>query len=172
MSRLNDEFMEAFKHIDKICKEMYSSNNGVTTYIETMERTPGGSSYVSNWDLILKTLKDYRHIRNQYAHEVGSSYNDICNQQDVDWLNNFYESLMNTTDPLAMYQKHISAMKKPKASLPKQPTISYNEIGNFSYSNQSNTKVEQNKKDASLVAAVCFVCVAVAAAVCIYLFWL
>lgn len=159
MSRLNDEFMEAFKHIDKICKEMYSSNNGVTTYIETMERTPGGSSYVSNWDLILKTLKDYRHIRNQYAHEVGSSYNDICNQQDVDWLNNFYESLMNTTDPLAMYQKHIREMNKSKTTKPRQVDVSYNVNNNYS----NNKKEVSDNKDMYTVVTVCAVCIAIIA---------
>ena len=37
MTRINDEFMEAFKHLDKICKEMFNAEKGVTSYIDEME---------------------------------------------------------------------------------------------------------------------------------------
>lgn len=42
MTQLNDEFMEAYKQLDKICKEMYENEKGVTTYIDEMENQRNG----------------------------------------------------------------------------------------------------------------------------------
>ena len=105
MSHSNEEFMEAFKHLDKICKEIFNSEKGVTSYIEAMEKMTNGDRYVTNWDYVLKRLKNLRHIRNQYAHEIGSSYDNICAPEDIEWLKSFYNEIMNTTDPLAQYRK-------------------------------------------------------------------
>lgn len=37
MSKLNDAFMESYKHLDKICREIFNSDKGITTYIDTMQ---------------------------------------------------------------------------------------------------------------------------------------
>ena len=37
MTNLNNDFMESYKHLDKICKEIFNSEKGVTTYIDTMK---------------------------------------------------------------------------------------------------------------------------------------
>ena len=96
MSEINDEFMEAFKHLDKICREMFHAERGITTYINEMERIPNGSGVVSNWNSTLRRLKELRHIRNQYSHEIGTSYTELCTWEDVDWLNVFYEDILHT----------------------------------------------------------------------------
>ena len=95
MSHSNEEFMEAFKHLDKICKEIFNSEKGVTSYIDAMEEITNGDRYVSNWNYTLKMLKGLRHIRNQYAHEIGSSYDNICVPEDIEWLKSFYNEIMN-----------------------------------------------------------------------------
>ena len=114
MSHSNEEFMEAFKHLDKICKEIFNSEKGVTSYIDAMEEITNGDRYVSNWNYTLKMLKGLRHIRNQYAHEIGSSYDNICVPEDIEWLKSFYNEIMNTTDPLAQYRK--ATIKKQEKS--------------------------------------------------------
>lgn len=38
MTNLNNDFMESYKHLDKICKEIFNSEKGVTTYIGPMSR--------------------------------------------------------------------------------------------------------------------------------------
>ena len=108
MSEINDEFMEAFKHLDKICREMFHAERGITTYINEMERIPNGSGVVSNWNSTLRRLKELRHIRNQYSHEIGTSYTELCTWEDVDWLNVFYEDILNTRDPLAQYRSAMA----------------------------------------------------------------
>lgn len=114
MSHSNEEFMEAFKHLDKICKEIFNSEKGVTSYINAMEKITNGDRYVSNWNYTLMMLKGLRHIRNQYAHEIGSSYDNICAPEDIEWLKSFYNEIMNTTDPLAQYRK-ATIKKQEKA---------------------------------------------------------
>ena len=33
MANLNNDFMEYYKHLDKICREIFNSEKGVATYI-------------------------------------------------------------------------------------------------------------------------------------------
>ena len=42
-----------------------------------------------------------RWLRNQLAHEVGAFNFDLCSDYDLKWLNDFYNSILNRTDPLA-----------------------------------------------------------------------
>lgn len=97
--------MEAYKSLDKICREMFHGDKGVTAYIDEMQGIHNGAKYVSSWDATLRRLKELRHIRNNYAHEVGTTYTDICTQADIDWLNDFYNSILHTEDALAEYRK-------------------------------------------------------------------
>ena len=46
MTNLNNDFMESYKHLDKICKEIFNSEKGVTTYIDTMKEVNDGNRYV------------------------------------------------------------------------------------------------------------------------------
>ena len=111
MTNLNNDFMESYKHLDKICKEIFNSEKGVTTYIDTMKEVNDGNRYVPLWNKTLYKLKHYRHIRNNYVHEVGTSQYDICTRDDIEWLNNFYKEIMKTTDPLARYRRDKSSYK-------------------------------------------------------------
>ena len=72
MTQINDEFMEAYKHLDKICREIFSAEKGVTTYIDEMREISDGSRFVSSWNNVLNRLIQLRKIRNDYAHEVGN----------------------------------------------------------------------------------------------------
>lgn len=105
MSQINDEFMEAYKRIDKFCKETFGTEKGVTSYIDEMREKTDGYKYVSYWKGTLDCLVKYRHLRNNYSHEVGSSYSDICEMNDVYWLRKFYEKLISAEDPLSLYKK-------------------------------------------------------------------
>ena len=87
---------------------MFHAERGITTYINEMERIPNGSGVVSNWNSTLRRLKELRHIRNQYSHEIGTSYTELCTWEDVDWLNVFYEDILNTRDPLAQYRSAMA----------------------------------------------------------------
>ena len=83
--------MEIYKRIDAFCRDTYRADKGVTSYIDEMSRIGGATWGVLGWNETLNKLKNYRHIRNAYTHDVGTSYTDICTQEDVEWLQSFYD---------------------------------------------------------------------------------
>lgn len=128
MSKLNDEFLEAFKRLDKVCREMYMADKGVTSYINDMENVSQFEALsIANWDTDLRRLKQLRHLRNQLSHEVGTLNEDMCTQNDIDWLRTFYKRIFNRTDPLALL--HIKRGKSKQqvkpTSKPKESTYIY-----------------------------------------------
>ena len=117
MSRLNDEFMENYKRIDAFCRDTYRADKGVTSYIDEMSRIGGATWGVLGWNETLNKLKNYRHIRNAYTHDVGTSYTDICTQEDVEWLQSFYDKLMSAQDPISLYTQKKQASSKTASSV-------------------------------------------------------
>lgn len=117
MSRLNDEFMEIYKRIDAFCRDTYRADKGVTSYIDEMSRIGGATWGVQGWNDTLNKLKNYRHIRNAYTHDVGTSYTDICTQEDVEWLQSFYDKLMSAQDPISLYTLKKQASSNTASSL-------------------------------------------------------
>ena len=71
-----------------------------------MDRT-----WVNGWDKDLQKLKHYRWIRNQIAHESGCSEKNMCKYEDVLWLDQFYERIMNQKDPLALYHQTLVSIR-------------------------------------------------------------
>ena len=98
-------FIESYKHLDKICGEMFETQYGVSAYIEEMLNNPHGSFLVREWENDLKQLKHYRWIRNQIVHEPDCYEETMCEAGDDEWLDDFYERIINQTDPLALYLK-------------------------------------------------------------------
>ena len=94
-------FMSAYKHLDTICRDM--NGIGVSGYIEDMEANRQGSYAVHGWDSDYRQLKHYRWVRNQIAHEVNAEEENMCTPEDTQWLEDFYQSIMNCSDPLARY---------------------------------------------------------------------
>lgn len=112
-------FMDSYKHLEKLCGDMLGSQHGVSAYIDEMLRKPRGSYLVRGWDDDLNRLKHYRWVRNQISHEPECSEENMCDPKDDDWLNGFYDRIMNQTDPLALYRK--AARPKPAAKPARNP---------------------------------------------------
>ena len=110
-------FIESYKHLDKICGEMFETQYGVSAYIEEMLNNPRGSFLVRGWENDLKQLKHYRWIRNQIVHEPDCYEETMCEAGDDEWLDDFYERIINQTDPLAMY---FQATRPQPVAKPKQ----------------------------------------------------
>lgn len=122
MRELNIEFQECYKRLDKLCREMYDSREGVSSYIQDMEQTPYTEQRtVINWDSEYKNLKHYRWMRNQLAHEIDID-TEFCEESDVEWVEQFYERILNGTDPLALAHKaKTQNLKKVTYSDPQPP---------------------------------------------------
>ncbi len=98
-------FLESYKHLEKLCGEIMQDNRAVSAYIDAMERLNGSAYYIRGWNEDLKNLKHYRWVRNQITHEPNCTEKNMCYEKDTEWLNKFYERIMNQTDPLALYRK-------------------------------------------------------------------
>ena len=105
MLELNIRFLELYKTIDQCIKDAYSSDNGVSEYIDLMYENRNAARN-NSWNNDLRWLKRVRDIRNQLVHDVAVSYNsDICSQEDYEWLKGFYNRLMTANDPLSLERK-------------------------------------------------------------------
>lgn len=121
-------FMDSYKHLEKICGEIYNEPKGVTAYIDEMVSISDGKFYVSGWEDDLKNLKYYRFIRNRIAHDVACTEDNMCSLEDIAWLDNFYSKILNRTDPLSLYRTAKSNKDKNVIATP-VPTANKNQAG-------------------------------------------
>ena len=64
MQATDQAFFEAYKRLDRLCSDAFSCRNGVTAYIDEMNRcSPRGRRLVPGWEQDLSTLKALRHLR-------------------------------------------------------------------------------------------------------------
>ncbi|MBE7027122.1 MAG: hypothetical protein E7410_06160 [Ruminococcaceae bacterium] len=113
---MNNRFLEEYKRADKICRDIYDSETGISNYIDLMRDAKNyASQSIDDWDEVLKRLLSLRHIRNKLSHEVGTLDMELCTEDDILWLEGFGASLLNMTDPLA---RHYRAFEKAKRKRP------------------------------------------------------
>ena len=98
-------FLEAYKHLEKLCGEVMNDDRRIGAYIDEMQKNPRGAHYVRGWEEDLKRLKHCRWARNQIAHNPNCTEENMCEPDDALWLEQFYTRIMEQTDPLAMYRK-------------------------------------------------------------------
>ena len=121
-------FMEAYKHLDNLCKTFPDYPKGVSSYIETMETHLDTRFQCNSWKADYAVLKKYRYIRNQISHENYASEENMCEPSDELWLKDFYTKMLNQTDPLGLYykckraaqQKHPQPVRKNYTPRPTQ----------------------------------------------------
>ena len=105
MNTIQIEFLDEYKYVDKICREMFGTEKGVTTYIEQLDETPMTVRYwITEWNNEYRQLKHIRWLRNQIAHSTG--YVE-CTQSDLDWLKDFHNRLLTQQDLLAKARRVI-----------------------------------------------------------------
>ena len=109
------EFIDEFKHLEKICNEIYSEQHGVTLYINDMELNSGyASRIVPDWDKDIAYLKRVRHIRNNLVHESDEVVD--YDSSDIEFMKTFYQKIITQQDPLALLRKNASKSIKPQKS--------------------------------------------------------
>lgn len=105
MGALNYVFFDEFKRLEKLCNDIFGVTNGVTCYINSMKATQVRDHYgITDWDADLTRLISLRHKRNLLSHEA-SFEEQLCTQEDIDWLCDFYDRIINRDDPLALTAK-------------------------------------------------------------------
>lgn len=114
MQILDNEFFEAYKRLDRLCSDMYACRNGISQYIEDMEQHAyQGRCTIPSWERSYQTLKHLRWVRNRIAHDSGEV--QICEECDIQDVNDFYDNIISGCDPLTQlrkYREHRTVVKK------------------------------------------------------------
>lgn len=136
-------FISSYKRLEKLCGEVMNDERKVSAYIDKMINTKQGSMVVSGWNEDLKKLKHYRWVRNQIVHEPNCTEENMCEVKDEIWIDEFYQRILNCTDPLALYYQ---ATKKKTGS-------------NYRNTNQSNQyqRNDEYRSDESEASPLLFV---------------
>ena len=104
MQPADNEFFEEYKHLDKLCGDMYSCRNGISEYIDQMDiKSYKGSPLIPSWNSDYKMLKHIRWVRNQIAHDSGSY--QVSEPEDLEFVRNFYDRIFSRQDPLTLLRK-------------------------------------------------------------------
>lgn len=115
---LNINFQEAYKRLDRLCKDCFAGNDGVSEYIRQLENEQWKLRKYNLWqDDDYKMLKHVRWIRNKLSHEVDTFQSDLCTQDDLDFVIDFYNDIMDCLDPLAQLYKFEENEKKQKQKI-------------------------------------------------------
>lgn len=100
MTQLDNEFFEEYKHLERLCSDMYSCRDGIRQYLEDMEcQFSEGEKAIPHWAQDYRKLRELRRTRNTLAHNV-SEY-QVCTEQDVENVIDFVDRIMQQQDPLA-----------------------------------------------------------------------
>lgn len=113
-------FFDEYKQLDKLCREMYSSSDGVSEYLSRMERKNHGQYMVSSWNKDYKLLKHLKWIRNQIAHETSGN----ATEDDVAAVIDFHYRIMHQQDPLALLFLAEKVKKEAKPDV--KPVVTRN----------------------------------------------
>lgn len=153
-------FLDAYKNLDEMCKQVLLSENGVSDYIKEMESNPRGYGLCVGWKWDYQQLKKMRYIRNKLVHEPNSFELSLFSSEDVQWLRDFRERFFQQTDPLALLYKAVKNKNKihmqQKNNTPNVPewNISSTVVGD---SNDTKKKDEKNRENIGWIVALLIV---------------
>lgn len=118
MYNINIAFLEEYKKLDALCKDMFGGMDGVSEYIRQIEALPESEKMLCrDTKAVYDRLKNLRWIRNCLAHEIGTWDEEICTEADIEWLKNFCDRILAINDPLAF----ICKVKRARESDRKTP---------------------------------------------------
>ena len=78
------QFLNAYVARDTLCNDIFSVKNGVSAYIEEIER----KGLYDRYDHDYNQLKHVRWLRNQLMHETDA---ESCSYDDIEFVENFRE---------------------------------------------------------------------------------
>lgn len=141
MEHLNYTFFEEYKRLDKLCGDLYGEQYGISCYIEDMKASASnnGCRNIPKWTSDLQQLVSLRHTRNHLAHAGGAFHEKNCTQEDIAWILNFYERILNRTDPLAMLYRY---------SEEKRQTMRNKNVGNYVHVQHDTMNAERQNAPA------------------------
>ena len=96
------DYLESYKRLDQLCRDMFRSKDGVTEYINQMDRVISRINSKGDWRNFYSRLKYQRRLRNNLVHNTEFSE---CTEEDIDEVEYFFELILKQEDPLACIRK-------------------------------------------------------------------
>lgn len=106
------EFLEVYKCLDELCKQVLSSDRGISVYIDEMNQESQACMVVACWREDYKQLKKMRWIRNKLVHEPNSFQEISIGIEDIEWLKNFRSRILKGADSLSLLYQSRSIKGK------------------------------------------------------------
>lgn len=171
MNNLDMKFFDTYKRLDKIMQDIFSCNNGVSAYIEEMEKFDYiGKTIVSCWKDDYYTLKHLRWLRNKIAHEADDN-NSFCKNEDLKELNDFYKRILNGTDALAIYYRNMQTNNNKKSQNKSNKKVQNKNNTNVHYENTTkNKKPKRKKKSRKILTFILILCIFIVFFSCAFVF--
>ena len=114
------DYLESYKRLDQLCRDMFRSKDGVTEYINQMDRVISRINSKQDWRDFYSRLKYQRRLRNNLVHSTECSE---CTEEDIDEVEYFFELILKQEDPLACIRKqqtltrHVSIQTSDSSSM-------------------------------------------------------
>lgn len=134
------EYLESYKSLDKLCREIYGEEGGISAYIDDMCATPDGAYRVQGWNDTLKKLKYCRHIRNIIVHQPGAKEEQMCSFEDATWLDDFHARIMSGKDPLSLYRRQTEAKEQMRRARSQTQSAQHKSDISESYKHELNVR--------------------------------
>ena len=96
------DYLDSYKRLDQLCRDMFRSKDGVTEYINQMDRVISRINSKQDWRNFYSRLKYQRRLRNNLVHNTEFSE---CTEEDIDEVEYFFELILKQEDPLACIRK-------------------------------------------------------------------
>ena len=103
------DYLDSYKRLDQLCRDMFRSKDGVTEYINQMDRVISRINSKRDWRGFYSRLKYQRRLRNNLVHNTECSE---CTEEDIDEIEYFFELILKQEDPLAYIRRQQSLTKK------------------------------------------------------------
>ena len=102
MDNVNYQFYEEFTKLDRLCSEVYQLDNGVGTYLAEMSAVSAAwAEKVPGWIPDMEQLYRYYVLRKAMAQSSEAFQDTLCAHEDVLWIRQFHQRILERTDPLA-----------------------------------------------------------------------
>ncbi len=144
-------FMDSYKHLEKLCGDMLGDERRISAYIDEMYENTEGWDLVDGWESDLKKLKHYRWVRNRIVHEPDAYEDELCDAEDIEWLDDFYYRIIDREDPLNRYYEIVRSRKSIKHA-------SEQRMDSASYGKNSSSQCSDDKPGKILPGFLCFLC--------------
>ena len=96
------DYLKSYKRLDQLCRDMFRTKDGVTEYINQMDRVISRINSKQDWRNFYSRLKYQRRLRNDLVHNTECS---DCTEEDIDEIEYFFDLILKQEDPLACIRR-------------------------------------------------------------------